>query len=85
MTVFEWIGHLVLLFKIQGGMNFACLFSGGHYFCLFVFRVFFRSSEKSNPGNPFPIGAVAEEDHKKTEYLRNNTIVIFNTAPVDIQ
>ena len=35
MAVFEWIGHLVLLFKLQGGVNFACLLSGGLKKCFF--------------------------------------------------
>ena len=44
MAVFEWIGHLVLLFKIQGGINFACLFSGGLKKCCKKIRgAFFRS------------------------------------------
>ena len=44
MAVFGWIGHLVLLFKIQGGINFACLFSGGLKKCCTKIRgAFFRS------------------------------------------
>ena len=55
MAVFGWIGHLVLLFKIQGGINFACLFSGGLKECCKKIRgAFFRYPEKSNPPANLP-------------------------------